>query len=81
MQIYKKNLTYIKPILQLFLYTFKMFNLFRRKKEKKSLQGKIFVCKHCKLVCKDCTTMYCFSCYAKLENPCPRCGKRNIDPK
>jgi len=58
-----------------------MFNFFKKKEIKKSSYGKIFVCKHCKLTCKDCKSTFCYSCFANEQNPCPRCGKRNIDPK
>lgn len=54
-----------------------MFNFFKVKKYKKNSEMRVFVCKHCKLTCKDCTTTYCFSCFVNSKNPCPRCGKTN----
>lgn len=54
-----------------------MFNWFKIKEFKKNSQIKTFVCKHCKLTCKDCPYQYCYSCYDNLKNPCPRCKKTN----
>ena len=42
---------------------------------------KTFVCKHCKLSCENCTTMFCWSCHSNPGNPCPRCGKTNLMKK
>lgn len=56
-----------------------MFNWFKIKKYKKNKEIRVFVCKHCKLSCRDCENMYCFSCFANSKNPCPRCGKINDD--
>ena len=54
-----------------------MFNWFKIKKYKKNKEMKIFVCKHCKLTCRDCDATYCYSCFITADNPCPRCGKTN----
>ena len=54
-----------------------MFNWFNKKKFKKTKEINIFVCKHCKLSCRDCESTYCFSCFVNPKNPCPRCGKTN----
>ncbi|MCT7467941.1 hypothetical protein [Aliarcobacter cryaerophilus] len=37
-----------------------MFNWLFRKKEKRKRE-KTYVCKHCKLTCETCTTMFCYS--------------------
>ncbi len=60
-----------------------MFNWFIKKDVKKDKTNKslIYHCKHCKLTCKDCPSTFCYNCFMKDENPCPRCGKRNIDIK
>lgn len=58
-----------------------MFNWFKKKEKKtfnnKANHSKIFVCKHCKLTCRDCKSTYCYACFANTKNPCPRCGKTN----
>ncbi len=46
----------------------------------KTNKSEIFVCKHCKLSCKDCESTFCFNCFTTEAYPCPRCGKRNSDP-
>ena len=48
-------------------------------KTEKTNKSEIFVCKHCKLSCKDCESIFCFNCFMREENPCPGCGKRNAD--
>lgn len=58
-----------------------MFDFFFKKPFKKNREIKIFVCKHCKLTCKECASTFCFACYANDENPCPRCGKINKKDK
>ncbi len=60
-----------------------MFNWFTQKNQKKDKTNKslIYYCKHCKLTCKECSSIFCYNCFMKEENPCPRCGKRNIDFK
>ncbi len=55
--------------------------LFKRKEKKKFVRARTFVCKHCKLSCETCTTMFCYSCYSNKGNPCPRCGKTNLADK
>ena len=53
-----------------------MFGWFIKKKQK--TKRKItYVCKHCKLSCETCVTMFCYACYSNSGNPCPRCGKTN----
>ena len=53
-----------------------MFGWFIKKKQK--AKRKItYVCKHCKLSCETCVTMFCYACYSNSGNPCPRCGKTN----
>ncbi len=54
------------------------FNLFKKKKYIKMKLPK-YVCKHCKYTCKNCDMLFCFSCHMNEANPCPKCGKRNID--
>ena len=54
-----------------------MFDWFKVKKYTKNKEMRVFVCKHCKLTCRDCDTTYCFSCFVNPKNPCPRCGKTN----
>ena len=62
-----------------------MFNFFKNKfiikNNKKANTSKIFVCKHCKLICKDCKSLYCYACFSNKNNPCPSCGKTNNDKK
>ncbi|NCB13475.1 MAG: hypothetical protein EOM78_17805 [Erysipelotrichia bacterium] len=59
-----------------------MFNwLFKKKNEQKVKREKTFVCKHCKYTCQGCDTRYCYSCYSNLANPCPKCGKTNLQEK
>ena len=56
------------------------WNLFKKKEYKKMKLPK-YVCKHCKLTCNTCDTIFCWTCYMNDANPCPNCGKRNIDFK
>ena len=58
-----------------------MFEFFKPKEIPKTKDMQTFVCKHCKLSCKDCESIYCFTCYMNPKNPCPRCGKTANDPK
>lgn len=53
-----------------------LLNLFVKKKQK-AKREKTYVCKHCKLSCETCTTMFCYACHSNIGNPCPRCGKTN----
>lgn len=56
-----------------------MFGWFIKKKQKVKRE-KTYVCKHCKLTCETCTTMFCYACHSNIANPCPRCGKTNQMP-
>ncbi|HJE02394.1 hypothetical protein AAX26_01464 [Aliarcobacter thereius] len=47
------------------------------KNKQKIKREKTFVCKHCKLTCNNCTSMFCYSCHSNINNPCPKCGKTN----
>jgi len=48
-------------------------------KVEKTNKSQIYVCKHCKMSCKECTSTFCFNCFTREEYPCPSCGKRNSD--
>ena len=43
------------------------------KNKQKIKREKTFVCKHCKLTCNNCTSMFCYSCHSNINNPCPKC--------
>ena len=58
-----------------------MFNWLFKKNEQKVKREKTFVCKHCKYTCQGCDIRYCYSCYSNLANPCPKCGKTNLQEK
>lgn len=58
-----------------------MFNCFFKSNTKKFVREKTFVCKHCKYTCEGCDTRYCYACHSNPGNPCPRCGKTNIQEK
>jgi len=55
--------------------------LFNKKKNKKIKRTNTFVCKHCKYSCETCDTKFCYSCYSDKGNPCPKCGKTNLQEK
>ncbi len=57
-----------------------MFGFIFGKKEKFKRE-KTFVCKHCKYTCDGCDTRFCYACHANPGNPCPRCGKTNLQEK
>lgn len=57
-----------------------LFGVLKRKK-RKIIRARTFVCKHCKLTCETCTTRFCWACYTNPGNPCPRCGKTNLMEK
>jgi len=59
---------------------FDWLNQSKNTKVEKTNKSEVFVCKHCKLSCKDCESTFCYNCFMREENPCPRCGKRNVDP-
>ena len=55
--------------------------IFRPSKKEKFKRARIYVCKHCKHTCEGCDAMFCYSCYSNLGNPCPKCGKTNLQEK
>ena len=58
-----------------------MFGFIFGKKEKKFKREKTFVCKHCKYTCEGCNTRFCYACHSNSGNPCPKCGKTNLQEK
>ena len=58
-----------------------MFEWISKRDKKKFIREKTFVCKHCKYTCEGCTTRFCYACHANQGNPCPRCGKTNLQEK
>ena len=55
--------------------------LFKSKEKKKVVRPRTFVCKHCKYTCEGCDTRFCYACYSNPGNPCPKCGKTNLEEK
>ena len=55
--------------------------LFKKKEKKKIKRARTFVCKHCKYTCEGCDTRFGYSCYSNPGNPCPKCGKTNLQEK
>lgn len=55
--------------------------LFKKKEKRKVNRPKTYVCKHCKLTCDGCDTIFCWACHSNPGNPCPKCGKTNLQEK
>ncbi|AXH15360.1 hypothetical protein [Malaciobacter mytili] len=58
-----------------------MFSWIFKKKKRKIKRERVFVCKHCKHTCENCDARFCYACYSNIGNPCPNCGKSNLQEK
>ncbi len=58
-----------------------MIRYILKKKKTEVKREKTFVCKHCKHTCENCDSRFCYSCHSNIGNPCPNCGKSNLQEK
>ena len=55
--------------------------IFKNKDKSKVARPRTFVCKYSKYPCEGCDTRFCYPCYSNPGNPCPKCGKTNLQEK